>query len=82
MKSELKCFNGEKVYVAFSLDCHDREALAYATSKVSLLTTDIQNLVIQSVDKKFTGGKTLRDIQWQCPLWIRLKETTSITQTV
>lgn len=61
---EIKCFNGGKVYVAFSLDCHDREALSYVASKVPLLATDIQNLMIQSVDKRFTGGKTLRDLQW------------------
>jgi putative transposase len=26
---EIKCFNGEKVYVAFSLDCCDREAISW-----------------------------------------------------
>lgn len=61
---EIKCFNGEKVYVAFSLDCHDREVLTYVASKLPLLATDIQNLMIQSVDKRFTGGRTLRDLQW------------------
>jgi len=61
---EIRCFNGEKVYVAFSLDCHDREAISYVASKLPLLATDIQNLMIQSVDARFEGGKTLRDIQW------------------
>jgi putative transposase len=61
---EIRCFNGEKVYVAFSLDCHDREAISYVASKLPLLSTDIQNLMIQSVDARFEGGKTLRDIQW------------------
>jgi putative transposase len=61
---EIKCFNGEKVYVAFALDCHDREALSYVASKSPLLATDIQDLMIQSVDARFEGGKTLRDIQW------------------
>lgn len=61
---EIHCFNGEKVYVAFSLDCHDREAISYVASKVPLLATDIQNLMIQSVDMRFETGKTPRDIQW------------------
>ena len=61
---EIRCFNGEKVYVAFSLDCHDREAISYVARKLPLLATDIQNLMIQSVDARFEGGKTLRDIQW------------------
>lgn len=61
---EIRCYNGEKVYVAFSLDCHDREAISYVASKYPLLASDIQNLMIQSVDARFEGGKTLRDIQW------------------
>jgi len=61
---EIQCFNGEKVYVAFSLDCHDREAISYVASKMPLLATDIQNLMIQSVDARFKDGKTSRDIQW------------------
>lgn len=61
---EIRCFNGEKVYVAFSLDCHDREAISYVASKLPLLASDIQNLMIQSVDARFESGKTSRDIQW------------------
>ena len=61
---EIHCFNGEKVYVAFSLDCHDREALSFVGSKIPLIATDIQNLMIQSVDKRFETGKTKREIQW------------------
>ena len=61
---EIRCFNGEKVYVAFSLDCHDREAISYVASKLPLLATDIQSLMIQSVEARFESGKTLRDIQW------------------
>lgn len=61
---EIRCYNGEKVYVAFSLDCHDREVMSYVASKTPLLATDIQNLMIQSVDSRFENGKTTRDIQW------------------
>jgi putative transposase len=61
---EIRCFNGEKVFVAFSLDCHDREAISYVASKNPLLATDIQNLMIQSVDARFESGKTSRSIQW------------------
>lgn len=61
---EIKCFNGEKVYVAFALDCHDREAISYVASKMPLLATDVQNLMIEAVGKRFEAGKTLRSIQW------------------
>ena len=33
----IKCFNGEKVYVAFALDCHDREALSNNGSNTLML---------------------------------------------
>ncbi len=40
---EIKCFNGEKVYVAFTLDCHDRECIGVVGSRLPLLGTDIQD---------------------------------------
>lgn len=61
---EIKCFNGEKVYVAFTLDCHDRECLSYVGSNKPLVATDIQNLMIKSVDSRFKNLKTNRPIQF------------------
>lgn len=61
---EIHCFNGEKVYVAFALDTADREALSFVASKKPLLATDIQNLMIQSIDSRFIQGKAPREIQW------------------
>lgn len=61
---EIHCFNGEKVYVAFALDCCDREAIAYVASKKPLLATDIQDLMILSVEKRFDSCRTPRQIQW------------------
>lgn len=61
---EIKCFNGEKVYVAFTLDCHDRENIGYVGSKEPLLATDIQELMIKSVESRFSNLKTDREIQF------------------
>lgn len=61
---EIKCFNGEKVYVAFSLDCHDRECLSYVAYDRPLLAIDIQELMINSVDHRFDNSKTSRVIQF------------------
>lgn len=61
---EIHCFNGEKVYVAFSLDCHDRECLSYVARDRALLATDIQELMLGSVEKRFENYKTTREIQW------------------
>ena len=61
---EVHCFNGERVYAAFSLDCHDRECLAYVVRNRHLVSEDIQNLMLQSVEKRFKALKAPRRIQW------------------
>jgi putative transposase len=61
---EIKCFNGEKVYVAFTLDCHDRECIGVVGSREPLLGTDIQDLMILSVESRFPLLKTMREIQF------------------
>jgi len=61
---EIKCFNGEKVYVAFSLDCCDREAIHYVAAREPLTQSHIAELMIFSVDKRFPGKRAPRTIQW------------------
>ena len=61
---EIKCWNGEKIYIAFSLDCRDREAIHYVAQKRPLLNKDIQELMIFSVEKRFGVLKPPRTIQW------------------
>jgi len=61
---EVCCFNGDRVYVAFSLDCHDRECLAYVVRSRPLLSEDIQSLMLMSVKKRFKSLKAPRRIQW------------------
>jgi putative transposase len=62
---EIRCFNGEKVYVAFVLDCCDREAFAFVAKTEPLEAQDIEELMVKAVEKRF--GETLRcprEIQW------------------
>ena len=61
---EIKCFNGEKVYVAFALDCHDRECLAHVARKEPLTAIDIQELMFMAVESRFNCFRTPRQIQW------------------
>ena len=61
---EVCCFNGEKVYVAFALDCHDRECLAYVVRNRPILAEDIQELMLLSVEKRFKDVKAPKRIQW------------------
>lgn len=62
---EIRCFNGDKVFVAFVLDCCDREAFEFVAKTEPLCAEDIELLMIKSVEKRF--GSTLkcpREIQW------------------
>ena len=61
---ELQCFNGEKVYVAFSLDCRDREAISFVARERNLSAEDIRSLMYQSVVNRFGELKTPNKIQW------------------
>jgi putative transposase len=61
---EIICFNGEKVYVAFTLDCHDRFAIDYVARKLPLLATDIQVLMAGSISKRFKADSAPRPIQF------------------
>ena len=61
---ELQCFNGEKVYVAFSLDCRDREAISFVVRERNLIAEDIRKLMFDSVINRFGDSKTPHKIQW------------------
>lgn len=61
---EIKCYNGEKVYVTFSLDCRDREAISYIAKPIPILADDIQKLMVQSVINRFDHHRAPRQIEW------------------
>jgi transposase InsO family protein len=61
---EFRCWNGDKVYMAFSLDCCDREAISYVAKSTPITGTDIRDLMAQSVEKRFSAMKTPCPVQW------------------
>lgn len=61
---EIECFNGEKVYVSFILDCHDRECLSYVAYNRPLLKKDIQEVMLKAVEKRFSKSRTEKEIQF------------------
>lgn len=50
---EIHCWNGEEVHVAFSLDCHDREAMAFVARAHDLSHHDIIELMDSTVIHRF-----------------------------
>ena len=62
---ELACDNGEKVRVAFALDCCDREAMAWVATTQGIKAEDVRDLMVASVESRFGQVNRLpRTIEW------------------
>lgn len=63
---EIRCWSGEKVFIAFSLDCHDREAMSFVAEKRPLFHGDIIRLMDQTVTHRYGEfiEKLPKPIQW------------------
>jgi len=55
---QINCWNGERVYVGFVLDCCDREAISYVASNVCLDGGHVRDLVAQAMEARFGAGTT------------------------
>jgi putative transposase len=81
---EIKCFNGEKVYVVFALDTCDREVIEFIGKSEPILATDVQSLMIESVEKRFGTTRAPKTIQFLTDRGAiyRAKESKSIGQSL
>lgn len=62
---EIGCDNGEKVRVAFALDCCDREVLGHVATIEGIKGEDVQDLMITAVEYRFGPVNRLpRTIEW------------------
>lgn len=63
---QINAWNGEKVFIAFSLDCHDREAMAFVAYARPLTHRDIIELIDKTVVHRFGewAEKLQTPIQW------------------
>jgi putative transposase len=50
---EIRCRNNEVVWVAFSLDCCDREAMRYVATTGGITSEMIQDLLVESMAYRF-----------------------------
>jgi putative transposase len=50
---EIGCENGEKVRIAFTLDCCDREAISWVATTGGIDSGDIRDLMVESVERRF-----------------------------
>jgi putative transposase len=62
---EIGCDNGEKVRVAFALDCCDREVLGHVATTEGIKGEDVQDLMITAVEYRFGPVNRLPEtIEW------------------
>jgi putative transposase len=50
---EIGCDNGERVRIAFTLDCCDREAVSWIATTGGIDGGDIRDLMVESVERRF-----------------------------
>ena len=61
----IRCFNGEKVEVAFSLDTCDREIISYVATSAATTGESIRDLMMQSIEVRFGDVARLpHKIEW------------------
>lgn len=62
---EIACDNGEKVRVAFALDCCDREAMGHVATTGGITAEDVQDLMIATVEHRYGPVNRLpKPIEW------------------
>jgi putative transposase len=62
---EIGCDNGEKVRIAFTLDCCDREAISWVATTGGINSSDIRDLMVESVERRFgLVNKLAKPIEW------------------
>lgn len=62
---EFRCWNGDKVYVIFSLDCCDREVIAYEASVEYPTGETVRNVMSATVEARFGATDAVpHRIEW------------------
>jgi putative transposase len=62
---EIGCDNGDRVRIAFTLDCCDREAISWVATTGSIAGNEIRDLMVESVECRFgLVDKLPASIEW------------------
>lgn len=63
---EIRCWSGERVHVVFSLDCCDREAIAWVASTAHPTGETVRDLMAQTIESRFGAGTTTtpHPVEW------------------
>jgi len=62
---KIACDNGEKVRVAFALDCCDREAMGHVATTGGITAEDVQDLMVATVEHRYGRvNRVPEPIEW------------------
>ncbi|SFO10523.1 transposase [Sphingomonas sp. OK281] len=62
---EITCDNGEKVRVAFALDCCDREAMGHVATTGGITAKDVEDLMVATVEHRYGQvNRVPEPIEW------------------
>lgn len=62
---EIACDDGDKVRVAFALDCCDREAISHVATTEGIKGEDVRDLIVAAVEQRFgLINKLPQTIEW------------------
>jgi putative transposase len=62
---EIGCENGDRVRVAFALDCCDREAMSFVATTGGIAGEHVQDLILAAVERRFGCVSAVPDaIEW------------------
>ena len=61
---EFTCWNGEVVRLAFALDCHDREAIAWVATTAGICGEMIRDMMVECVERRFGTFRAPHRVQW------------------
>ena len=61
---EIPCWNGAAVRVAFAIDTHDREVLAWTASPRGISGIAVRDLMLLAVERRFRALKAPEPVEW------------------
>lgn len=61
---EIDCWNGEVVRLAFAIDTHDREIIAWQASTGGISGQMVRDLMLACVEHRFNALRTSHPVQW------------------
>jgi transposase InsO family protein len=63
---EIRCWDGQRVQVAFALDCCDREVMAWVATTAAITGEMVRDLMAESVEARFgaIARRTPHPVQW------------------